>query len=535
MVASDHEVASEVGASVLARGGNAVDAAAATALTLGVVNPSSSGIGGGGFAVVWDADKKELYAIDFREVAPAGLKPDSFVVDGKLDTSLSRSGGLAVAVPGEVAGLVHLHTSLGSLEWKEVVAPAQRYAERGFRVGWWLAQAAAVVVDRLEPGAPLRRWLTPGGEPLAEGRWVRRSKLARTLQLIAEQGAAGFYGGPVADDIVKSVQARGGLLTRADLAAYKVIERTPLVGEWGEYRLATMPLPSSGGLALLAMLGIIDAADIELARLGHGSSATLHVIVEVLKHAFADRARFLGDARPAKLLAEQFLAKPRLERLARKLRRRVRPNRSYGDPGLGKAAATRPTGGTSHLCVIDAEGNAVALTTTVNGYFGSGVITSRSGVVLNNEVDDFSLRAGVPNMFGLVQSDYNLVGPGKRPLSSMTPVLVFKGDRVVGCAGGSGGPKIISNTFQVLLNIFVFGMNVREAVDAPRVHHQWQPDKLWVDKPTAADVVTALERRGHNVELTDRPSAVQAIVVDGDGVRHGASDPRKAGAPAATP
>lgn len=535
MVASDHEVASKVGASILARGGNAVDAAAATALALGVINPSSSGIGGGGFAVVWDASKKQLHAIDFREMGPAQIKPESFVVNGAVDTNLSRSGGLAVGVPGEVAGLTHLHAMLGKLDWKKVVEPAQRYAERGFRVGWWLAQAAAVVVERSEPGSPLRAWLTPNNKPLAQGRWVRRSKLARTLQLIADQGAAGFYGGPVADDIVKSVQAAGGVITRADLASYKVIDRAPLVGEWGKYRLATMPLPSSGGLALLEMLGIIDAASIDLAKLGAGSSAALHVIAEVLKHAFADRARFLGDAKPAKLLAERFLDKKRLARLARKLGRRVRSHRSYGDPGLGSAAGTREGSGTSHLCVIDEDGNAVALTTTVNGYFGSGVITRTSGIVLNNEVDDFTLAAGVPNMFGLVQSDYNLVGPGKRPLSSMTPVLVLEGDKVVGCAGGSGGPKIISNTFQVLLNIFVFDMTVREAVDAPRIHHQWEPDKLLIDKPTAADVVDALKRRGHDVELTDRPSAVQAIRVDRDGVRHGASDPRKGGAPAATP
>ncbi len=293
-------------------------------------------------------------------------------------------------------------------------------------------------------------------------------------------------------------------------------------------------VPSSGGLIALALFGIFDALHVDLAKAGAGSSQAFHWIAEVLKHGFADRARLLGDVKSADELAKGFLDPHRLRRLAKKIGRRTRPHRSYGDRHLGKHKAIKDDQGTSHLCVIDKDGNAVALTTTVNGYFGAKLLAAKSGVVLNNQIDDFSLRAGVPNQFGLIQSDFNLVGPGKRPLSSMTPILVFDGDTVVGCAGGSGGPRIISNTIQVLLNIFVFGMNVREAVEAPRIHHQWSPNELLVEKEISRDVVEALRKRGHVVTVSTRPTAVQAIVVRPDGTKSGASDPRKDGAPAAT-
>jgi gamma-glutamyltranspeptidase/glutathione hydrolase len=534
IVASDHEAASQAGAQILAAGGNAIDAAVATALALGVVNPTSSGIGGGGFAVVWDARSKKLHAVDFREAAPAALTPAHFVVDGKIDPRRSRAGGLAVAIPGEVAGLAHLSERLGALPWAAVVEPARRLAARGFQVSWFLARAAADVSGRPDTPASIRAFLNPGGEPLRRGQWVVRRKLAATLAALADGGADRFYRGAIAEDIVATIRAAGGVMTLADLAGYRVIERTPLSGTWGRYRVATMPLPSSGGLALLAALAIIDGSGIDLRGAGAGSSAAFHAVAEALKHTFADRARFLGDATPSGLV-ERFLAPARLARLARRVGPRTRPHATYGDRSLGKPAAGRTDAGTSHLCAIDSAGNAVALTTTVNTYFGAKLITGTSGIVLNNEVDDFTLAAGVPNAFGLIQSEHNLVGPGKRPLSSMTPVLVFDGDRVLGCVGGSGGPRIISNSLQVLINAFALGMDISEAVAAPRVHHQWTPDVLLVEPEVPADVVAALRRRGHRVVVSGAPTAVQAVVVDADGRRHGASDPRKGGAPAAWP
>lgn len=538
-MAADHEVASRVGARVLERGGNAVDAAAATALALGVVNPTSSGLGGGGFAVVYIAAEKKTYAVDFREVAPAALTPDRFVRDGKVDVGLAQDGGLAVGVPGEAAGLYYLVTHHGRRSWRRAVAPALALASEGVPVSEFLAHAAAG--QGAATGA-LADLIRPGGEPLRAGQILRRPALARTLATLARKGRDGFYGGPVAADLVATVTAGGGVMTEADLAGYRAVERTPLVGHLGRYRIVTMPLPSSGGLVLLEALGILEVLEPDdggarplpgLARLGAGSAASLHLISEALEHGFADRARFLGDDRAAARAGTELLDPARLRRLAARISRdRAGAHDRYGEPVLG-GAAIPDDGGTSHLCVIDREGNAVALTTTVNGYFGSGLVGAGSGVVLNNEVDDFSLAPGTANMFGLVQSARNLVGPGKRPLSSMTPTLVFDGDRVVACAGGSGGPRIISNTLQVLLDVLVYGMDAGQAVAAPRIHNQWLPDQLVVENQLPAKVVEALRRMGHNVRRSGSLTAVQLVVVEPDGTREAASDPRKGGAPAA--
>ncbi len=538
-VATDDPLASRVGAAVLARGGNAADAAAAAVFALGVVNPTSSGIGGGGFAVVYDASTHTLSTIDFREVAPAALTPDRFVRDGVLKPELARTGGLSVGVPGEVAGLERLVREHGRLSLRDAVAPAEELAQRGFSAPYFLARgaAAAAAAKRVDPTSELGRWLMPGGQPIAEGAPVRRPRLADTLARIAREGASGFYRGPVARDIVAAVRAGGGVMTEEDLAGYRAVDRPPLVGTWRGYRVATMPLPSSGGVAMLEALGVIDGSGRDLAALGQGSSASYHLIAQALEDAFADRARFLGDADPARSIRGALLDPKRLQKMGKRLRMdRVLPHDQYGDPSLGKGTPPVNDHGTSHLCVIDADGNAVALTTTVNGYFGSDILTSGSGVVLNDQMDDFSLHAGVANMFGLVQSDYNLVGPGKRPLSSMSPTLILDGDRVIGCAGGSGGPRIISNTLQVILNHFVYGMDAEAAVSAPRIHHQWVPEKLFVEDGIPADVLDGLRRRGYHIEVLpwrERPTAVQAIFVDPEGTMQAASDPRKRGAPAA--
>jgi gamma-glutamyltranspeptidase/glutathione hydrolase len=541
-VASDDPAASRVGADVLSDGGNATDAAIATALALGVSNPASSGIGGGGFALVWDAATRTLRVYDFREVAPAALDPSDFLVDGVLDPQRSRLGGLAVGVPGEIRGLAMMSKQHGRLSWRRLVNPAAALARDGKPASWFFTRASGEVLKMLpdQPAfAPLRA-LLGGDHPRRWNDWVTRPALAATLLALAADPDA-FYRGPIADDIVATVTAAGGVLTPEDLAAYAPVERTPLWGDWHGVRLATMPMPSSGGVVLLEALGILDRTGIDLVALGAGSAAADHVIAEALKHGFADRARLMGDTGAGRAAASVLLDDARLRRLAARVKLdRTQPTATYGEMPGGAAPPPAATGkpppekrgGTSHVCVIDAEGNAVSLTTTVNGYFGSKLVTA-GGVVLNNQMDDFAIDLTVANGFGLVQSAANLVGPGKRPLSSMSPVLVFEGDQVVGCVGGSGGPRIISNTLQGILSVWLFGLDPRAAVEAPRVHHQWTPDVLVVDPELSLDTRKALEARGHVVVVNGSPTAVQILRRRPDGVIEAASDPRKNGAPAA--
>ena len=548
-VAADDPTASAIGARILAEGGTAADAAVATVLALGVVNPVSSGIGGGGFAVVYDASTHRTHVYDFREVAPAALDPSDFVIDGKLDPVRARVGGLAVGVPGEIAGLRILSERHGRLTWRRVVTPAARLAQGGLPTPWFLASRAPEVLPNLPAAAPfqaVRDILAPGGVTRQWGDPLVRPALARTLLAIAADPGA-FYRGPIAADIAATAAAAGGVITAADLAAYQVAERAPMVGRWRGLTLATMPLPSSGGVVLLEALGILDRTGIDLAAMGSGSAAALHVIAELEKHGFADRARLLGDSDAARAAAAGLLDDARLKRLATRIALdHTQPLASYGGdaprstPGPAPKPRALPTtktpgpGGTSHVCVIDRDGNAVALTTTVNGYLGSKLMTA-GGFILNNQMDDFSLAPDVANGFELIQSNDNLVGPGKRPLSSMTPLLVFDGDRVVGCVGGSGGPRIISNVLQVFLGVFAFGLDPRAAVEAPRIHHQWSPDVLTVEAEIAPEVRVALGQRGHHVIVSEAPTAVQMIRVRADGVREAASDPRKNGAPAIAP
>jgi gamma-glutamyltranspeptidase / glutathione hydrolase len=538
VVAADDPKASEVGAAVLARGGNAADAAVATAFALGVVNPTSSGIGGGGFAIVHDAASGDTRVYDFREIAPAAVGPEDYVVDGKVDPVLAQRGGLAVGVPGEVAGLHAIHRAHGTLSWRRVVTPAARLARDGFDAGYFITWRAPGALERLPteaPYQPLRALLAPGGTTIARGDRIVREALAATLLAIAARGPDAFYQGEVADGIVATAASAGGQLTLADLDGYEVVEREPLRGTWHGMDVATMPLPSSGGFVLLEVFGILDALDargVELAPLGAGSAAALHLIAEVLKHGFADRSRLLGDTGDARAMGKAMLDPDDLAAIAKRIDvAKVQPHDSYGHPELA-AGAVKEGGGTSHVCVIDADGNAVALTTTVNGYFGSKLVTD-GGFVLNNQMDDFTLEVGTANAFGLIQDDANLVAPGKRPLSSMTPVLLFEDGKVVGCAGGSGGPYIISNVVQVLLATFVFDLDVSAAVSAPRIHHQWKPDKLRLEPDIPGDVAKALEKRGHAIAPLEQATAVQLIRVYPDGAQHAASDPRKNGAPAA--
>lgn len=522
MVAADHPLASEAGAEVLRRGGNAADAAAAAALAAGVVQPAGSGLGGGGFAVGY-FPRAAPFALDFREVAPAAADQALFRgPDGAIDPRASVSGGRAVAVVGEPRGLAELVAKHGRLGLADVAAPAIRLAAQGFPVGPHLAASLEQT-----PFPSVRALFDLGGAPARRGEIVKRADLARTLQQWVKTRGDVLNSGPGAAKLAAAVTEAGGVLTTDDLAKHRPKAREALVGKFRGYTLYTMPPPSSGGVALLEALAVLDGYD--LTGLGSNSSDYLHLVAEVLKHVFADRAASLGDPDFVDVPVARLLSPER----AAEIHREVWPGRTFPPDHYGRVIAPPKDAGTEHISVLDRDGGAVALTTTINTSFGSGVVVPGMGVILNDEMDDFALAPGVPNAFGLVGDAANAIAPGKRPLSSMSPTVVTDADgQVVLVVGASGGSTIISGTLQVLLNVLVFGMDAEEAVSAPRIHHQWLPDRLMVEPGIPDDVVRALRARGHEVVVREGFTAVQAVVKTPTGVE-GASDPRKDGRPAA--
>jgi gamma-glutamyltranspeptidase/glutathione hydrolase len=542
VVASDHAQASAAGVAVLRAGGNAVDAACATALALGVVHPHASGMGGGGFALVYLAKERRVVALDFRERAPEGARADLYLGKdgdkaGKVDPRLSRKGGLAVAVPGEIRGLGELVRRFGKLPFAKCVAPAEKLARGAARVSWRLAEtlsaAAQASKDGKEPGGdPLFARLF-AARPAAADETLRRPDLAWTLSRLRAGGPDVFYRGEIADAIVEAVRGAGGVLTRADLTGYATAERKPVEVTYRGLKVLSMPPPSSGGPALAETLGILaarfpDGAD--FTKLGRGSSAHLHVLGEAMKHAFADRARHLGDPDFVKVPLDRLLAPEYHAELARRIKDgAVLASNAYGSPEA--PADLHRDGGTAHLSVIDAEGNAVALTTTINLGFGAELVAGKTGILLNDEMDDFSMQPGVPNGFGLIGSAQNAVAPRKRPLSSMSPTVVLEGDRVKMVVGASGGPTIISATLQVLSNVIDWKLDVQEAMAAPRIHHQWFPEVLMLEPDVPRDVSDNLATRGHKPRQIPQIGVANAVVRAGD-VLEAASEPRSPSTPA---
>ena len=539
IVVSPHPAVTEAGVELLRAGGNAVDAAVAAAFALAVAQPQSTGIGGGGFLLIRLADGRAV-AIDARETAPGAATPDMYLRPG-VPENASLIGGLAVATPGLVAGLALAQQSYGTLPLDRVLAPAIRLAAEGYPIGAY--QAAWIRQLRTSPLAQrfpeTSRIQFPAGPVDASTRLVQ-ADLARTLRAIAERGPRAFYEGHVAEAIAKAVRESGGILTTEDLARYRPVAREPLVGHFRGFEVLAFPPPSSGGVTLLETLNVLDGFD--LARLGAGSSASIHRIAEAMKLAFADRAVYLGDPDFAELPVAALLAPA----YAAELRARIDPawwRRAPWTWGRGEVAI-RVSGpglpqddhGTAHLSVADASGNAIAITETINTPYGSWVTATGTGVLLDNEMDDFATRPGQPNAFGLVGvAGANGVAPDKRPLSSMAPVIVLADGKLRFVAGSNGGPRIISSTLLAVLNLLEFGMNASEAVAAPRVHHQWLPDELVLEAGHPADVVDALRARGHTVRLVaDFGTAVEAIAFDpASGVLSASPDPRRDGAAAA--
>jgi gamma-glutamyltranspeptidase/glutathione hydrolase len=534
MVVSPQADASAAGLAMLEAGGNAVDAAVATAFALSVSDAHHSGIGGGGFILIRLADGTAV-AIDARETAPGAASADMYLQPG-LPEHPSRVGALAVATPGLLKGLDLALGEFGTQSLSEVLAPAIRIAEQGFAIGprhasllrLWHQQGG----PRLFPGTAAIQ-LPPDGAPIEPGWRLVQTDLGRTLRLIAAEGPDVFYRGSLARAIAEAVRDRGGILTEEDLEAYQVKRREPIRGSYRGYEILSFPPPSSGGIALVEIANILEPFD--LAARGAGSSASLHVIAEAMKLAFADRAAYLGDADFVDVPVVELISK----RYADRLRARINPawwRRAPWSWGKGEVAIRvegpgEPArgGGTMHLSVTDGQGNAVAITQTINLLFGSGITVPGTGIVLNNEMDDFSIRPGQPNAFGLVDTrGSNAIARGKRPLSSMAPTIVAKDGRPFMVTGSPGGPRIITTTLLTILNVVDYGMDVQEAVSAPRFHHQWMPDRLVVEAAVPLDVIDALRSRGHQVEVSARDwSSAQAIVVDPASGRHlGGSDPR---------
>jgi gamma-glutamyltranspeptidase/glutathione hydrolase len=522
-VASSAPAATEAGLEILRAGGNAADAAVATALALAVVQPRAGNLGGGGFAV--SRFGNEVTSLDFRETAPAEATWDMYLdQNGKPRPEASLVGPLAAGVPGSPAGLYELHDKLGRLPWAEVVAPAIRLARDGFIVTRRLERVIdeeRTLLERFPETAAV--WL-PDGNPPAAGSTMRLPELAATLEKYAARGAPAITEGPIAAAVELASRRYGGVLRAADLAAYRPVWRDPVRFEAFGWQVASMPLPSSGGIILGQTCGILERLDwTQFPRFG---ADRFHLLAEVFRRAFADRI-LLGDPRTSGATAAQLLSGQWLDYRAKRIRsakatesERVRP--------WSRELLPEPTE-TTHLSVMDGEGNAVSLTTTLNGSFGCGLLVPGVGFILNNEMDDFAAAPGQPNFYGLIQGEANAVGPGKRMLSSMSPTVAWRGDQVI-ALGAPGGSRIPTSTVQVLLNLIVDGDELQEAVDRPRIHHQWMPDQIF-SEPYAfsPETAKALERRGHELRIILELGEVLSVRGAAGGEMQAAQDPRGPG------
>ena len=536
VVAADHVAASEAGARILREGGNVVDAAVATSFALSVVRPASCGLGGGGFMVIWDADQRKAMALDYRERAPAAATAAALENSKSYPEPPSVRGGKAVGVPGNVAGLCYAAEKYGTMPIARLVQPAIDLCKNGVLIDEHDQDVQASTLSKLRSHAGyedrfklLKRLYLNDGKPWKIGDRFYSPQL-RTLEAIAANGAAGFYEGSVASAIAQTITAESGMFSTDDLSAYLPTERKALESTFHGKQIFTMPPPSSGGVALLQTLQSLEEWETltqqNLKSLQHNSPDYIHLVTEVLKHAFADRAEFLGDTDFVEVPVDRLLKRDYSRRIAEhvSMTSTLAPEK-YGRFFLNS------DGGTSHFSVMDAEGNAVACTETINLTFGSFLVVPEYGVVLNNELDDFTANPGQPNAFGLIQSDANVIEPGKRPLSSMTPTLVVENNRATYACGASGGPRIITATLQSLLNHTVFEMSPADAVSASRFHHQWAPNELLLEPALQKTTGSSLKERGHVIKGSSSLAATQAAALNGTTLS-GGSDPRKRGQPA---
>jgi gamma-glutamyltranspeptidase / glutathione hydrolase len=521
MVASESALATQAGVEVLRAGGNAVDAAVAVGFALAVTLPNAGNLGGGGFMVVHDAKTGKATAIDFREMAPGAATRNMYLdAAGNVVPNKSLYTHFAVGVPGSVAGLLHALDKYGTRKRAEVIAPAIRLAEKGYPVSEQLALLLQEEQKNLQPWEATRKVFFKGDRPLKTGELLVQADLARSLRLISAQGAKAFYDGPIGDAIVAEMQRQQGLVTKQDLKNYKVVEREPVKGDYRGYQIVSMPPPSSGGAHIVQMLNILQRYPLK--EMGHNSAQTIHLMAETMKLAYADRSEYLGDTDFVKVPLKGITSKAYADELAKK----IDPDKAAPAAGI-KPGKPQPyeSDQTTHYSVADSQGNVVAVTYTLNLNFGSGIVAPGTGILLNNEMDDFAAKPGVPNAFGLLGGDANAVQAGKRPLSSMSPTIVLKDGKPWAVTGSPGGARIITTTLQTLIGLIDFGMNPAEVASVPRIHHQWAPDELRVERGLSKDTVNLLTAKGHKVVEKAAMGRTQTIQITPAGF-FGYSDPR---------
>lgn len=521
MVASEQGLATQVGLDILKQGGNAIDAAVAVGFALAVVLPNAGNIGGGGFMVLHDDKTGKDVAIDFREIAPAKASRDMYlnnqgnVIDGKSLFTHDASG-----VPGTVAGMEYALKKWGTMPLSKVLEPAIKLADKGFIVSDVLAQTLKEEKSTLGKWSSSKAIFFKNGEPLKSGDLLVQKDLAKSLRLIAKQGAKAFYQGEIATKIAKEMQSHGGTMTLEDLKAYKVVERQPIIGDYRGYKVVTMPPPSSGGVHLIEILNMLEHYPIK--EDGVNSAKNIHHMAESMKLAYADRSEYLGDPDFVKIPVTGLTSKAYANELVKTIDdNKARPSSNI-KPGKPQPYESDQT---THFSVMDKAGNAVAVTYTLNLNFGSGIVVEGTGILLNNEMDDFSVKPGVPNAFGLVGGTANAIEAKKRPLSSMTPTIVMKNNKPWLVTGSPGGARIITTVLQSVVNTIDHEMNPAEAIITPRVHHQWLPDELRVEEGISPDTIKLLQDKGHKVVTKAPMGRIQIIQAD-DSVFYGYSDPR---------
>jgi len=526
MVVGPERLASEAGLIMLNQGGNAIDAAVATGFALAVTLPRAGNIGGGGFMLVHLAAENRNVFIDYREMAPAAATRDMFLTpEGKVDKRLAYFSHKASGVPGTVAGLIHALEQYGTLPLETVIQPAIDLAANGFIMDITLHQNLSARAERLAQDPETKRiFLREGGEAPAIGSLFKQPDLAGTLQRIADKGLEGFYAGKTAELIASDMAANDGLITQEDLASYVAVERTPVTGQFRGYDIVSAPPPSSGGIHVIQMLNILEPYPLE--TWGHNSAQYLHHVIEAMKLAYADRSEHLGDPDRMDAPIDFLLAKDYATT------RRGIINSAQATASAKIAAGVMPapeSPDTTHYSVADSAGNVVSNTYTLNFSFGSHITIPGTGILMNNEMDDFAARPGFPNAYGLVQGEKNSVAPGRRPLSSMTPTLIFRDGEPWLATGSPGGSLIITAVMQTVLNAMTFDMNIAEAAAAPRIHHQWMPDRVLIEPGISRDTLDILEGMGHNIETTRRTlGRTNSIQLDGPW-RYGYSDLRRPG------